>query len=122
MHSQLPHHHHTTMCHATSTSVLPSHLPNQLPCHILYNPVTLPHQHPYNLVTVQHQHPYSHISSTMPRSICHWGTSCMDCHILFVHCHVSILTGPTQPKNPKLSHMCYLLMFPCVLANVIMMS
>jgi hypothetical protein len=69
MHNQLPHHHRTTMWHATSTYVLPSHLPNQLPCHILYNPVTLPRQHPYNLVTMQRQHPYSHLSSTLPRAI-----------------------------------------------------
>jgi hypothetical protein len=120
MHSQLPHHHRTTMWHATLAFVLPSHLPSQLPCHILYNPVTLPRQHPYNLVTMQRQHPYRHLSSTLPRAILSLG------HVMYrlprFICTLPHVNSVLVQLNPKIQNRVTCVTYSCFHVSLLMSS
>jgi hypothetical protein len=90
--------HRTTMCRAMSSSIL--------------------HSHPSMSASIQPNcHPYCHVSA------CYWATSCMDCHVSSVQCHVSNpYRCQLSPKMPNLSDTCHLLVMPHQHDDIMMMS
>jgi hypothetical protein len=54
---------------------------SQSPCHVNIHTAQSPYHVSINTTTY---HPYYHMSA------CHWATSCMDCHMSSIHCHMSI--------------------------------
>jgi hypothetical protein len=123
MHSQLPCHRRTTqspvqsaaMSHSYNPVTLPCHIrTTQSPCHVIIHTTQSPCHVSFRTT---HCHLYCHVSA------CHWATSCMDCHVSSVQCHVS---NPywcqLSPKMPNLSDTCHLLVMPCQHDDIIMTS
>jgi hypothetical protein len=112
-------HLHTAHSAATSASVQPSHLPRHLPynhvsCHI----TSILHSHPSTSSSLQPNfHPYYHVSA------CHWVTSCMDCHVSSIQCHMSNLyMCQLILKMSNFSDTCHLLVTQCQHDDVMLMS
>jgi hypothetical protein len=115
----MPHHRRTTQSAATSASIQPSHLPrhlsyNHVSCHV----TSILHSHPATSASIQPNcHLYYHVSA------CHWATSCTDCHVSSVQCHVSNpYRCQLSPKMSNLSDTCHLLVMPHQHDDIIMTS